>query len=218
MSLFLSQQVLMDSVKRLSTAAVATSLSDYIIFKRALINTQRSAANKNTSQKDSVVTGTKSRPFIQAVKEFTLRIPIEEFQTNDEIKNPYYLPFGSRRDKTLGYRTNKFPSNGSSDTVSRWQSRHDKPIELVPNSSPKAYRILSLTKDELRKFFLLKGEARNSVAKKPSVVDAAIWWLRFRDLENVFKGEPTSAEMTNLFIYEIGINEFELSALFLTNI
>lgn len=214
MSLFLSPQVLKDSVKRLSTAAIVTSFSDYLIFKRALINTKRADAKKKTSNKDFIVTGTQSEPFVQAVEEFTLRIPIEKFRTDLKIENPYYMPFGSERDKTLGYRTRKFPSNGSSDTVSRWQSRSSRPIELVPNTSPKAYSIVSLTATELGEFFLLK----NINGNKPSVIDAAVWWYRFTDLEEVFKGEPTSAELSNLFILDVGINDVELSALFLANL
>jgi len=215
MPLFLSNQALKESVERLSTAAAVTSFSDYLIFKRALINTQNTPTLKNMSKQDFVVTGTKSQPFIQAIKEFTLRIPGDEFQTNPKIQNPYYMPFGSGRDKTLGYRTRKFPSNGSSDTVSRWQSRPSRPIELVPDTSPKAYKIVSLTANELSEFFLLKGEKKILVGKKPSIIDAAVWWFRFTDLESVFTAEPSGEQLAEQFIGDIGINDVELSALFL---
>jgi hypothetical protein len=212
MSIYLSQQTLKEAVDRLAVATVQSSLIDYLIFKRALKITQEAAKN-NEPVPVAVVTGTKSRPFVRAIEELTLRIPLDSGNPENS-KNPYYVPFGSKRDKTLGYRTKKFPSNGPSDTVSRWQSRSAKPIVLVPGTSPKAYRFERRTRRELEEFFIVKGAADHFSGEKPSIYDAAIWWLRFDDLEEVFDGEPTIAQMVELFIEYHYLTDDELSALF----
>lgn len=213
MPLYLSQQTLKEAVDRLAVAAVQSSLVDYLIFKRALKIAQDEARENQEPVPKAVVTGTKARPFVQAIEELTLRIPLERVNP-ESTKNPYYVPFGSKRDKTLGYRTKKFPSNGPSDTVSRWQSRSARPLVLVPGTSPKAYRFERRTGRELEEFFIVKGASDHFSGVKPRIHDTAIWWLRFDDLEEIFGGEPTITQMVEFFNEYHDLSDEEVSALF----
>lgn len=214
MPLYLSQQTLREALDRLGTCAATSSLADYLIFKRALKITADAAKSTGSPEPDSVLTGTKATAFVQAIEEFTLRVPRGSADPKD-VENPYYLPFGSKRDGTLGYRTLKFPSNGSSDTVSRWQSRSARPLTLVPNSSPKKYKFEQRTKKELEEFFGVKGAAEHFSGEKPLLLDTAVWWFRFTDLEAYFGGEPTSKQLTQAFTSELNLNDVEIAALFL---
>src|SRR5262245_6537325 len=99
MPLYLSQQTLKESVERLTTCTATSSLADYLIFKRALkVATQAALAAKRPPP-TAVVTGMKASAFVQAIEEFTLRIPRGRVDPKN-IENPYYVPFGSKRDGT----------------------------------------------------------------------------------------------------------------------
>ncbi|HEY0770506.1 MAG TPA: hypothetical protein VGD31_09250 [Sphingobacteriaceae bacterium] len=212
MSLYLSQQTLKEAVDRLAICAAQSSLADYLIFKRALKIAESKARSAREPIPDVVVTGTKAAAFVQAIEEFALT-PRDEADSKS-IENPYYVPFGSKRDRTLGYRTLKFPSNGSSDTVSRWQSRSAKPLTLVPDTSPKSYRFEQRTKKELEEFFGVKGATSNYSGEKPRLLDTAIWWFRSTNLEDRFGNEPTVEQLQQGFIEDFGLTETEISALF----
>src|SRR5690349_9333667 len=151
MPLYASEQSLKEAVDRLAISTGTSSLTDFLIFKRALKIAKDTARQAKISEPDAVITGMRSESFVKAIEEFTLTVPPGSADPRS-IENPYYLPFGSKRDQTLGYRTRKFPSNGSSDTVSRWQSRSAKPLVLVPGSSPKAYKFEQRSKKELEEF------------------------------------------------------------------
>lgn len=213
MAIYLSQQALKEAVERLSISSASSSLADYLIFKRALKIAIELAKAQGNPEPDSVVTGTRAAAFVQAIEEFTLRVPRNTTEPK-EMNNPYYVPFGSKRDDTLGYRTRKFPSNGSSDTISRWQSRSAKPLTFVPETSPKAYRFEQRTKKELEEFFIVKNAIEHFSGEKPGLLDTAIWWFRFTDLEKIFGSEPTADQLTKEFIKDFDLTEIEESALF----
>jgi hypothetical protein len=214
MPLYLSQQTLKEAIDRLSVCAAASRTADYLIFKRALKLAVDSARAAGLPEPTSVVTGTKAPAFVQAVADFTLRVPPGNLEPSD-VDNPYYMPFGSKRDDTLGYRTVKFPSNGSSDTIGRWQSRSGKPLTLVSDTKPKAYSFEPRTKTELENFFGVKGAAEHFSGEKPRLLDTAIWWFRFTDLQSRFGGEPTSEQLAQAFIEDLSLSDVEISALFL---
>lgn len=213
MDLYLSQQTLKAAVDRLSIASMQTSLADYLIFKRALQNVRTAARTYGNEEPTEVVTGIRSEPYVQAIEEMTLRLP-RDAKNQKDVENPYYLPFGSRRDTTLGYRTKKYPSNGSSDTATRWQSRAGKPLAQVPGSSPKAFQFESRTQAELESFFSIQNAADNFSGEKPRLLDTAIWWFRFTELNARFGKEPAAQELIDAMISDLGLNEVERQALF----
>lgn len=213
MTLYLSQQTLKEAVDRLAVAAVQSSLADYLIFKRALKNGLDAARESNEAEPDIVVTGTKAEPFVRAIEELTLRVPRDTEDPKD-LDNPYYLPFGSKRDSTLGYRTKKYPSNGSSDTVSRWQARTAKPLVLVPGTRPKAFRLEERSQKDLTEFFSVKSAQENFSGERPRLLDTAVWWFRFTDFEERFGGEPSPEQMIQGFIADFDLKQAEINALF----
>lgn len=213
MPLFLSTQTIKGAVDRLSGAATRISFTDFLIFKRALQISKLEARMNGKPEPDTVVTGTKSKSFVQSIEELTLRVPRGTSDPKD-INHPYYLPFGSQTDPTHGYRSSKYPSNGSSDTVSRWQSRSTTPIVLVPGTSPKEYKFVFRSKKELEAFFI-KGVSDSGVNEKPNIIDAAIWWFRFSDLESkLTTTSPTDKDLVKGFIEDTGLSDEEIAGLF----
>ena len=125
MTSYLSPATIKAAVDRLGESRAQSSLLDYLIFKRALLHTQAEGSGS------TVVTGTKSQPYVKAIDE------LSRVADPTESDRPYFSPFGARREPGRGFKTKKYPSNGSSDTVSRWQSNPARPIEFVPDTSPK---------------------------------------------------------------------------------
>lgn len=66
MAQYLSSETIRAAVERLSTCAANSTLTDFLIFRRALKNS--SPATKAATQ---VVTGTQSEPFRRAIEEMT---------------------------------------------------------------------------------------------------------------------------------------------------
>jgi hypothetical protein len=213
MPLYLSQQTLKQAIDRLSVSAATSSLADYLIFKRAFKLSVDEARAAGRPEPTGVVTGTKASIFVQAIEELTLRITRGSADPK-EIENPYYLPFESKRDRTLGYRTSKYPSNGSSDTASRWQARGAPPLTLVAGTSPKEFKFEQRSERELGEFFVVKGATEHFSGEKPRLLDAAVWWFRFTDLAERFDGEPDEEQLVQAFLADFGLTEGEISALF----
>ncbi len=216
---FLSQQTLKGAVKRLAASEAASSLADYLIFKRALKRLNDEAHQEGATPiaaPPHVVTGMRSKVFVGAINELTSRLPSQGDEVITNVDNPYYVPFGADRDATRGYRTKKFPSNGSSDTVSRWQSRSLRPLALVPDTSPKAYRLERRSAQELESFFLREG-AGSSSGQRPRLLDMAIWWFRFTDLAQHFQTDVTPETLISAVITDFALNEEEIAGIFSTD-
>lgn len=210
---YLSQQTLKEAIERLSNSSATSSLADFLIFKRALRIAAEESRATGRQEPTSVVTGIKAATFVQAIEELTMRVPRGGTE-GKEMDNPYYLPFGAKRDKTLGYRTWKYPSNGSSDTASRWQSRPAPPLTLVPGTSPKEFKFQPRTAKELQEFFIVKSGTENFSGEKPRLLDSAIWWFRFADLAERFGYEPTEEQLKQAFLDDFGLSDTEITALF----
>jgi hypothetical protein len=211
MPIYLAKQTLKEAVERLSRSSAQSSLGDYLIFKRAL-QIRREQSGSDAGQVTSVVTGLMSDHFVRAIRELALRLPIDG-SVNEELENPYFVPFGAAREKHRGYRGSKFPSNGSSDTVGRWQSRPNPPIVLVPDTSPKEFRFEPRDRDGLVNFFI-KGAKTGVSVNLPRLLDAAIWWFRFIDLEDRFGAQPTVEQLERAFMKDLGLTETEQMSLF----
>ncbi|WP_125214130.1 hypothetical protein [Streptomyces griseofuscus] len=207
MALYVSQVSLREAVNRLRESSMPAALGDYLIFKRALEIRKVQAREAGALAPSTVITGTKSPHFVQAIEELTGCAADSASIAKSE--NPYFNPFGAARETTSGYRTHKFPSNGPSDTVGRWQSRTGTPLRLVPDSKPKEYRFEEQTEDQLRSFFASKNSGQ-----PPSILDTAIWWFRFTDLEQRFQHEPSENELIAATVTDLGLTGVEISALF----
>ena len=175
MGSYLSRGTIREAVDRLGSSRAKSALTDYLVFKRALV-----IANENADAPvRAVVTGTQAPDFQAAIDELT--------SVAEGDDRPYYAPFGARRDQGRGYKSKKYPSNGPSDTASRWASRPSYPLEHVAGTSPKEFRPVKRSADELEGFLLIDGRNSDECSgEKPRLVDLAIWLHRERPLqENV---------------------------------
>jgi hypothetical protein len=199
MTSYLSPATIRAAVDRLGGSRGQSILIDYLVFKRALVI---------DSSTGTVVSGTKAVPYNQAIDELSA---VADPATSER---PYFLPPGARRDNGRGYRTKKYPSNGPSDTASRWQSKNDRPIELVDGTSPKEFRPVVRNASELASFFL--NAETPAAPDKPRLVDLAIWYHRTSDLDPLGVGPD---QMPGTLIQEtlaaLGITDVEVDGLFL---
>jgi len=203
MTSYLSPATIKGAVDRLGESRAQSNLLDYLIFKRALLLTQAAGAG------DAVVTGTKSEHYIAAIDQLS--------QVADPAVSeaPYFSPFGYRRDKGRGFKSKKYPSNGPSDTVSRWQTRAERPINFVPNTSPKEFVPAERSATELEGFFLVAAKASGPIYK-PRLADVAIWFHRVLDVSKLILDEDElELEVLNLTVTsELGLTDVEIEGLF----
>ena len=171
---YLSPETIKDAVARLGESRAQSALIDYLIFKRALL--LANSTSEDGKPVTQVKTGIRATHFVTAVSELT------GIHDATDSSRPYFSPFGARRDRGRGYRSKKYPSNGSSDTVSRWGSRPDRPLRVVPHTKPKEFVLVERSADELARFFLIEGGRANNSGHKPFLSDLAVWWLRSTDL------------------------------------
>ncbi|MEV4838624.1 hypothetical protein AB0K05_29265 [Nonomuraea sp. NPDC049486] len=213
MTTYISRSTLTQAVRRLGISSSQSSLGDYLIFKRAIV-IKMNSPEVDDSYRNAVTTGLRSESYIQAIDELALRRP-----GTKEDDNPYFVPFGATRDTTRGYRTKKFPSNGPSDTVGRWQSRSSAPpLVLVPGRKPKTYAIVERSAQELRTFFIVKHAQNNFSGHRPHLLDLAIWWFRSTDLEPRMGGAPSPAKLMEAVTDDLRLSAIEVEALFETDL
>ena len=167
MTVYLSRETIRPAVERLGQSRAISALTDYLVFKRALIRANKTA---NGEPVETVVTGLRASDYVAAVDELT--------RVAEGDDRPYFSPFGARRDAGRGYKSRKYPSNGPSDTVSRWASRPSRPLQYVSDTSPKEFELIPRSADELEEFFLIEESNANCSGDKPLLVDLAIWLHR----------------------------------------
>ncbi|MFI1014170.1 hypothetical protein [Streptomyces sp. NPDC020965] len=221
MPLYLASSVVKAAVERLGVSSTNASLGDYLIFKRALENRKSEAADPapdGDGEALGIVTGTRSTYYVQAIREMALIGAVSgSTPPGPELADgtpPFFLPFGAKRETTRGYRSHKFPSNGSSDTISRWQARGTTPFQLIPDSKPKAYRFVARSAQQLELFFAVKKAQHNFSGKRPSILDTAVWWFRSTDLAERFPGQPSDEELVAAAVADLGLTPAELEGLF----
>jgi len=202
MTRYLAADTLHETVERLGSSGANPTLTDWLVFKRALVNTQ-----KTSPKAVAVATGLESRPFQDAIIE--VAGCAQAGNALGWTGQPFFSPFGFARDKQHGFKGPKYPSNGPSDTVAGWQSRSTPPLQLVPSSKPKQYKFEARTGPELRAFFLKKDDS-----PPPSLIDAARWWFRGRDVQSAAGQDPTCKQLCDAFIKELALQPSEVAALF----
>lgn len=206
MTAYLSRETIKGAVERLGLSRGQSALTDYLVFKRALVLANESATNAPIT---SVVTGTKSEPYVRAIEELA--------RVDDVDDRPFFSPFGARRDTGRGYKSKKYPSNGPSDTVSRWAARPARPLELVPDTSPKEFAPIDRTADELEAFLLIEGTPANCSGEKPNLLDLAIWLHRDTPVEES-NLEDGAAGLVAETKSALGLGAAELDGLFDTDL
>lgn len=176
-------------------------MADYLIFKRAAV-LQAAAGDSSPN----IVTGTGTATFVKAVADACACAP----QPNDAnwANNPYFSPFGAQRESTGAFKSSKYPSNGPADTAKRWSPKPTSPLVLV-QSRPMAFRLEPRSAEDLGRFFLISTGAID----KPYLLDAALWWNRFEDVE-VEGRDPTFQELVEKFRLAVDLTRAEEEGLF----
>lgn len=183
----------------LSTSRAMTRLTDYLVFKRALVLSGGPGAQ--------VTSGTRSAAYQQALSEWTL-------SGRSDNATKYFNPFESVLAKTGAYRTHKYSSNGPDNTWGGWQSALDpNPVVHVRGTAnPKEYSFEEIPAGDLERQFL---NAEDGVTKRPRLIDLAVWWLRNRDLEAEGIDETSSTQaLVDLVVQEGGLTPREVAVLF----
>lgn len=176
MAQYLSSECLRGAVERLGQSRANSTLLDYLIFRRAL--QLKKDGRTDGAKADAVETGLGAEPFQEAIQELA---SADRGASGTWAGAPFFSPFGATRDRTYGgFKSQKYPSNGPSDTVGRWQSRASTPLKLVPDTKPKAYELSPATPSDAAKI-LISGKTDLAL---PSLADVAMWWLRGQDLEH----------------------------------
>lgn len=218
--MYLSESTLSAAVGRLGASRGRPRLGDYLIFRRALARTINPWSPSNgalastapippedadlTVRPGLVRTGIRSAPFVYAVDELALCVPHDAL--GEWPHQPYFIPFGAK--PGYGYKTEKFPSNGSDNTADNWQTQPFTPVKLEPRTRPREWEVVSGTAEELETFLLFS--ASRDQPDKPRLFDAACWWLRFFS----FDDPPTEESIVQRFIDDLGLPELEVGAIF----
>lgn len=202
MAIYLPSDLIKHAIDRLGESRAQPKLFDYLIFKRALELSGGTASR--------VGTGTANQQFQQAIREWALTQPTTAPGYH------YFNPFGAARSKDNGYRSDKYPSNGPSDTATGWAgSMSNPPFVAVPNSSPRAFTYVAVPPTDLERAFLIAETADSSQNRKPMLSDIAVWWLRERDLESIeLDASVELSDLVNTLKAEVGLTDVEITAIF----
>jgi hypothetical protein len=225
MSLYLSAERLAEAVARLQASAAKSRLVDYLIVRRALVLGTPANSDRATMLAGQVTLSMRDQSFMQAVYEMaaSARTPAVDSAAPNAVFDlealaqaadfgwqgqPYFQVLGTAGETEHGYRTKKYRSNGTADTVTKGIFIQKGLVELVPNTRPRAIRLgPGNTPDVLVDAFLGSGE-------KPRVDDLAGWWHRSTDLQLRFGGEPTVDQLVDVTMTDLGLAAEEVDALF----
>lgn len=202
MALYLAPDLIKQAVDRLRASRAQSRLLEYLIFRRAL--------ELSGGEDSQVVTGMSSAPFQQSIREWA------QIRPDAEPGPHFFNPFGTGEATDSGFRNDKFPSNGASDTVGRWgNSMTDPPFVRVKGVKPMTFTFAAITSAELEKAFLRAEGADPDKNKKPRFADTAVWWLRNRDLEALdLEDQAELSDLVATLRSEVGLSNDEESALF----
>jgi hypothetical protein len=201
-AIYLPSDLIKHAVDRLGESRAQPKLVDYLILKRGL-----DLAGGASSR---VVTGMSSPTFQQAVREWV------QVRPTSAAGMHYFNPFGAARSKDNGYRSDKYPSNGTSDTATGWAgSLSNPPFVAVPDSKPRAFTYVAVAAADLERAFLNAETADPSLNRKPKLSDTAVWWLRERDLETAGLDDTAEwSDLVNTLKAEVGLTDIEIGAIF----
>ncbi len=202
MAIYLSAELIKQAVERLGESRAQPKLVDYLILKRALHLVGGAGSQ--------VVTGMSSPTFQQAVHEWVQVRPLSATGMH------FFNPFGAARSKDNGYRSDKYPSNGTSDTATGWAgSLSNPPFVAVPDSKPRAFTYVAVAATDLERAFLNAETADPNLNRKPKLSDTAVWWLRERELETIGLDETAElSDLVNALKAEVGLTVVEIGAIF----
>jgi hypothetical protein len=192
MAHYLAADTLASAVRRLAQSRAKSSLSDYLIVRRAL----------HLGRSSTVTMSQKDPDFMRALQGFTAVTGVDQ---------PFFSPFGSARDRSKsGFKSSKYESNGASNTVMDWHGKHNSPVERIPDTRPAQVRLAGQPPAQLANFFLINPTA----GPRPLALDVACWWFRTTDLEERLGSHPRSDQIIDAALHDLGLSADEAQALF----
>lgn len=195
MSKFFTVAEVRDAVIRLKASSARTRLGDYLVGLRTL----------RLSSKDEVGVAQGVPEYARALDELCRCVP--EGVESKYRGFPYYNAFGGQ----ASFRSPKYASNGPGNTMHNW-SGADSPIILNADAKPKAIRRKPAHTAARYQAFLLQGP--HAEARRPRLIDAAVWFFRSSDVERSDGSAPTREQLEEDFIDAMGLTPVEVSALF----
>jgi hypothetical protein len=119
---------------------------------------------------------------------------------------PFFNPFGAKRDKTRGWRSAKYPSNGPSVTVPgpSWT----QVVEITSSTRPRAIGLREGYIEALPDVVLGPGD------HLPMLSDLATWLFRFDDLDTALGGNLTEQQLIKSCIDLLGLTDEEIAIMF----
>jgi hypothetical protein len=225
MSLFLSADRLAEAVGRLQASAARSRLVDYLILRRALVLAAPAGADRATALAGQVILSMRDPNFMQAMYEIAAvpRSPEVDAAAPERLFDlealaqdvdlgwsgqPYFQVLGTAGETERGYRTRKYRSNGTADTVTKGLFIQKGLVELVPNARPRAITLgPGNVPDVLIAVFM-------GTAEKPRLYDFAAWWHRSTDVEARFGASASVDDLVEATIQDLGLSAEEVAALF----
>ncbi len=191
MPLYLSADVLSGAVERLASSRARPGLCDFLILKNAM-----------APSKPTVTLSLKDEVYMESVDRLALASPPGSDTATPE---PYFNPFGGARENKHGWRTEKYPSNGPPDTVNgpSWQ-----PITEIVSQGPRVVRLRQGYEEHLNAI------VSQTLGEAPSIVDAAVWFFRFDDIQASVGESPEEESIVQAFVTAVGLTLTERQIVF----
>jgi hypothetical protein len=223
-SVFLSPERLSDAVGRLQGSAARSRLVDYLILRRALVLGAARGSSRDGILGGQVILSMRDEAFMQAMYELAAVARAPDVDTSaparlydlDVVAQdldlqwsglPYFQVFGTAGEIEHGYRTRKYRSNGTADTVTKGPFIAKALVELVPNTRPRAIKLgRGNTPDVLTAVFIGTGD-------RPRIDDFACWWFRATDLEPLGSALD-SRDLVQATVEDFALSNEEVEALF----
>jgi hypothetical protein len=188
MARYLAAEEVKASVQRLQDSRADSSLVDFLILKRAM----------SINESSRVELSTQDHSFMQAVSEFV--------QGTDAAGTPlWFNPYGTAREVPLGYRTGKYPSNGTAVTVGHWTEL----VDVVDRNKARIVAFKEGYEARLAGRLLVRGDR-----PLPRLGDAAVWFYRIADLDDIAKGTVEVSDLIASFVASVGLEKTETGVLF----
>jgi hypothetical protein len=136
---------------------------------------------------------------------------LTEFGTTGLADPRFYLNPFALHDTKSGYRPMRYRSNGTNTTIAgaAWQR-----VIALTADKPRKARLADGYESALKSVILIADNTKSV----PSVVDAAIWYWRGRDLEEIVANATDDAgrfgRLRDAFVDRVGLTDIELKAIF----
>jgi len=170
---------------------------DFLILKRALRRAQDDKAGKH---KDMVELSQNNPHLVGAISDLLA-------WQGDDSEFPYINVYGTAKHDDRGYRSDKYPSNGTAVTVASPPWR--RIAELI-GERPRLVKFRDDYVGQLGRFFLKRN------GDSPRLLDSAVWFFRAQDLSPYMAKDSkrTFDRIVKAYGQALGLTAAEIDQLF----